>query len=87
MCASCIVLKAAKPAAVISDMEREWNAGVKVGRLATPSGELPGLMKVRGCGQTMDPLSVDHLFAHLATSWRCPSPELPGPHEMSIQCA
>jgi hypothetical protein len=40
------VLKAAKSAALISDMEREWNAGVRVGALALPNGELPGLMKV-----------------------------------------
>jgi hypothetical protein len=40
------VLKAAKSAALISDMEREWNAGVRVGALALQNGELPGLMKV-----------------------------------------
>ena len=47
-CGACLraVLKAAKSAALISDMEREWNAGVRVGALALPNGELPGLMKV-----------------------------------------
>ena len=41
-----IVLKAAKKAALISDLEREWNAGQKVASLAGPDGDLPGFMKV-----------------------------------------
>lgn len=41
-----IVLKAAKPAALISDMEREWDAGQKISQLADSSGNLPGFMKV-----------------------------------------
>jgi len=40
-----IVLKAAKSGALISDMEREWEAGVRVGTLAAPNGDPRGFMK------------------------------------------
>lgn len=41
-----IVLKAAKKAALISDLEREWNVGQKIATLADEHGNLPGFMKV-----------------------------------------
>ena len=41
-----IVLKAAKKAALISDLEREWGVGQKVATLADDNGNLPGFMKV-----------------------------------------
>lgn len=43
-----IVLKVAKSAALIGDMEREWEAGQKIANLANEDGSLPGFMKV-GC--------------------------------------
>ena len=33
-------------AALISDLEREWNAGQKIASLADADGNLPGFMKV-----------------------------------------
>ena len=45
-----IVLKAAKRAALISDLEREWGVGQKIASLAGPDGELPGFMKVLSQG-------------------------------------
>ena len=41
-----IVLKAAKKAALISDLEREWGVGQKIATLADEHGNLPGFMKV-----------------------------------------
>jgi len=41
-----IVLKVAKSAALIGDMEREWEAGQKIANLADEDGSLPGFMKV-----------------------------------------
>ena len=41
-----IVVKVAKSAALIGDMEREWDAGQKIANLADKDGTLTGLMKV-----------------------------------------
>ncbi len=41
-----IVVKVAKSAALIGDMEREWDAGQKIANMADREGTLPGFMKV-----------------------------------------
>lgn len=40
------MLKSAKRGALISDLEREWDAGQRVASLAGHDGNLPGFMKV-----------------------------------------
>lgn len=74
-----IVLKVAKSAALIGNMEREWEAGQKVSQLADRNGNLPGLMKVgpalrstdgKIMGQVLERLngeSVSKIFAK--TGW------------------
>ena len=49
-----VVLKAAKPGALISNIEREWSVGRKVTLLQGEDGELPGFMKVGPALRTPD---------------------------------
>lgn len=49
-----VVLKAAKPAALISNLEREWWVGRKLTSLQQDDGDLPGFMKVGPALRTRD---------------------------------
>lgn len=60
-----IVLKVAKSAALIGDMEREWDAGQKITQLADQQGNLPGFMKVGPALRSTDGKMIGQVLERL----------------------